>query len=339
MPLNAHIAKRIWGPQSLKQVFTWNPAAEMDTWEEVALIPSRVVKNYWQHGATISVDLTVAGYLQPQDPGNPDAGDDCYVVADLVDSSVNAGGLNYDDVTHRGFYTHAVDVQMGFSVDTDGTQAYSVEQDTPLSSPATGSAGSGSNESVGFFGDQLTASAGTSSSQSRTYQDFEVTNNTTHGAGKEWVKHHLQLRVTDGGGGYSTPWTLRKDKTNEAYGIVPRAAANNPLTSAASFLAQTKAKVRPPAARLHVQIGHTVVITVWDSLDSAPARDLGLCNTWVDADGSTTKDDAAFDASGAGGVQCIDGWFGIGWWKAAAVVAEQQWAAMVDWQKGTVYWA
>jgi hypothetical protein len=184
-------------------------------------------------------------------------------VADLAAGSVvSPGDVSANDDENRGFYTHAIDVQMWFD------DVYAVETEAPPPSAATGSGSvsSGSSENVGFFGDQLTASGSWSTSQggSRTYQDYEIESHTTHKSnlgGSEVMKQHLALRLCDAGP-YVTPFSLVKSDQYLA-GLPPRAVGNLPLMSAASFKAVAPVKKSPAKAKLHVKVKPWLAKVTW----------------------------------------------------------------------------
>jgi hypothetical protein len=212
--------------------------------------------------ASVRLDMTVGGYMQPADPTDTTSDQECYVVADLGAGTVVSPGPGWDDTENRGYYTHAVDVQMWFD------DVYVVDTETPAPSAASGSSSvsSGTSETVGFFGDQLTATGSWSTGQGggRAYQDYETTSMTTHKSnlgGSEVMKQHLALRLCDAGG-YVSPFSL-VDSKQYLVGLPPRATGNLPLLSATSFMASAAPKRAPADAKLHVSIKLVLVKVTW----------------------------------------------------------------------------
>jgi hypothetical protein len=209
---------------------------------------------------SITLQMTVAGYVQPVDASDPSQGEECFVVVDLGKTEVSPGQLIKNDAANRGWYTHSIDVEMYF----DGDTPYCIDADTPQSYPATGSGNmsTGTSETLSFFGTDLTGGLSASQSQGggRTYADFEVSNTTTREPGNHQMRHHLALRVCDAGP-YEDPYSLCGPDKN-LVGLPPRATSNNQLTSAAAFVAVMKGNpmARPEPATLCVNITHTAAI-------------------------------------------------------------------------------
>jgi hypothetical protein len=317
MPLNEH-QQCIWGPQTQRGGRDY----QLDTTLQIG--PGDTTRQYSQQ-ASVSLEITAAGYTQPVNVTNPSEGDECYVVVDLANSLVTPGPLAGTDDSNRGWYTHAVEVSMRF---LDASAPYVIDVDTPQSSAATGSESQSDSETIGFFGDQLTGTATTGESTTRTFGDFEVTNTTVKGppAPHPVMTHHLALKVSDGGGGYTGPFSLINDK-HELSGLVPRSAGNNPLTSAACFLAQMPQKQLPATATLDVVIKHWLALVVWHDGDG------GVGDETSDVDDFPLPD----AASAAASWKSYAGWTGI-WW--AVIQAEQSsWSFAVDFQNGKLDWA
>ena len=218
----------------------------------------------------LSLKLQAAGYTQTADATDPSRGDEYYVVADLGDSTVSPGNMAADDDESKGYYTHAIDVRMSLGAPQGGAAGlqnqYGLDTYTPQSSPATGSGtiSSGSSETLGFFGAQLTASGSVSSAEggSRSYQDYEVQAETGQGDGPAEISYHLALRVCDAGP-YKSPFSLIRSDDKNLAGLPPRATSNLPLTSAASFVATGPAKEFPGPAELRVTVRHWLAKVVW----------------------------------------------------------------------------
>jgi hypothetical protein len=236
--------------------------------------------------SALSLNLTAAGYVQPVNPKDPNSDNECYIVIDLAGSTVSPGTLDKDDSENRGYYTHGIEIRMSLAGEAaiPPLLDWKVDASTPPTSPATGSGSvsTGSSVSGGFFGTQLTATGGWSSSESggRTYQDYEVKNNTTHktvqGTGSEEAVYDLALRLCDTGP-YRTPFSLIKADDSYLAGLPPRATADLPLTSAASFMAILPVKHYPQVDDLTVTIKHWLAKVVWYSTE-IPASHVGVMN-------------------------------------------------------------
>jgi hypothetical protein len=306
MPLNEH-AKLLWGPQTLKGQHSWTAG------QGIGKIDRGVVEydvGDVAQDATVNLEMTVAGYVQPVNQANPDQGDECYVVVDLANTTVTPGLLVKNDDSNRGWYTHSIVVRMSFK----SPSLYAVDVDSPQSSAATGSGSSSNTSSIGFFGDQLTGSLSSTDGGSRSYEDFEVTNLTTHGKGNEVVNHQLALKLSDAGA-YTAPFSLVND--HQLAGLVPRAAGNLPLTSAAAFVATLPTKKRPEPATLEVNFHHAVALVVWQSPGS-----------W----GTEVDDPNNFDMGGDW--QCYPALTGS--WEGLAQSSDSGWSFVVDFENGKV---
>jgi hypothetical protein len=290
--------------------------------------------------ASVLLRMNVGGYAQPANPKDPSSDNECYVVADLgAGSVVSPGDVSANDDENRGFYTHAVDVQMWFD------DVYGVETETPPPSAASGSGSvsTGSSESFGFFGDQLTATGSWSTSQggARTYQDYEIESHTSHKTnlgGSEVMKHHLGLRLCDAGP-YVTPFSLVKEQY--LAGLPPRAIGNLPVTSAASFKAVTPVKRYPPAVKLHVKIKPWLAKVTWWSSTSPKhwfvKPDVGGRTVQAVGGGLTAETVAEYDvAKGPGAYAMLTAGVVSGMYVALPWSNEFLWSFNVDFANGRV---
>jgi hypothetical protein len=217
--------------------------------------------------ASAHLGISVAGYHQPADPqGNSSDDVEYYVVVDLGNggSTVSPGTLAETNEDNKGFYTHAVEVQMSFD------SVYALDTDVPPSTQASGSTSYSDSLSVGFFGDQLTATESTSQTGSRAYGDYEITNSSTPDVIGKGAVHHYALRLSDGGGGYRSPFSLIDSPTSgvslhHLLGLVPRSTSRFALTSAAAFRATLPAKTPPDPAVLTITVKHWLAKVVWYS--------------------------------------------------------------------------
>lgn len=272
MPLTK-AAQRAWAPETLRYANDFT-------------LPVQANDSPFPGGsqtADLHLELTVGGYVQPGSATDSTKGEEYYVVADLAGSTFTPGTMICDDAANRGFYTHSIDVKMTFdavvpatgapsgalTLATSHTSPYVMETSTPVTSLASGSSSSGSSTSAsfGFFGDTLTGTVGvgTSESDSRSYQDFEVSSRPSHAPSAETAEQFLALRVSDLGG-YHIPADLVDNKHNLTT-LPPRATSAMPIVSAASFLHVGAAKSPPPAAVLAGRVEATLVGMFW--LDGA----------------------------------------------------------------------
>ncbi len=292
--------------------------------------------------ASVLLKMNIAGYHQASGPTDATSDDECYVVADLgAGSVVSPGGLGANDDENRGYYTHAVDVQMWF----DGDQ-YAVEAETPVPSAASGSGSSSSStsETVGFFGDQLTASGSWSTSQGggRTYQDYELESHTTHKTnlgGSERMIQHLALRLSSAGP-YETPFSLVGSDQYLA-GLPPRAIGNLPLMSGASFKAVVPVKTYPGPGTLHVSVRPWLAKVAWwgmkDPAHWFKAPNVGGQKAQPVGSGAAFKTVAEYDLTKGPGAMMVLNWAGPeGVYVALPWSNEFTWSFSVDFANGKV---
>jgi hypothetical protein len=317
-------AKKVWGPTPL------NDSRIMDL-SRAGLPISLPAADL----PSLQLKLQIAGYAQAADPSDDTSDTEYYVVADLGTnkSEVSPGAQVGNDDENVGFYTHSVDVQMWF----DGS-AYAVDQDTPDASAASGSgsSSSGQSETIGFFGSQLTGTVSSSTTQggSRTYEDYEVQNLTTHksdvGSGSEVMKHHLALALCDAGP-YVTPFSLIGSDKYLA-GLPPRATSNLTLTSAASFLVSEQAKQVPAPATLHLSIKQWMARVVWLKPFTPPPK-VGTPQLVVQGNaGTSTVTVDEYDLTkGSGVLQMTTGAYAV-----IPLPFESDWSFNVDFANGKV---
>jgi hypothetical protein len=291
--------------------------------------------------ASVLLKMNIAGYVQPANPKDSSSDNECYVVADLAAGSVvSPGDVGANDDENRGYYTHAIDVQMWF----DDVYAVETEAPPPSAVSGSGSVSSGSSESVGFFGDQLTATGSWSTSQggARTYQDYEIESHTTHKTnlgGSEVMKQHLALRLCDTGP-YVTPFSLVKSDQYLA-GLPPRAIGNLPLMSAASFKAVAPVKHSPAQAKLHVKVKPWLAKVTWWSM-TAPRHwfghpDLGGQQVQAVGGGVELETVAEYDLTrGPGGYPLATAGVPTGVYLALPWSNEFVWSFDVDFANGSV---
>jgi hypothetical protein len=310
--------------------------------DQAASIPSIGSFDSGGQQASVLLKMNVAGYVQPVNAKDPASDDECYVVADLAAGSVvSPGDLSANDDENRGYYTHAIDLHMWFD------DLYAVEAEAPPPSAATGSGSvsSGSSESIGFFGNQLTATESWSTSQGggRAYQDYEIESHTTHKTnlgGSEMMKQHLALRLCDSGP-YLTPFSLINSDQYLA-GLPPRAIGNLPLMSAASFKGQAPVKKSPAKATLHVTVKPWLAkMTWWSSI--APGHwfshpDLGGQQVQTVGEGVEMETVAEYDLTKGPGVSLTEK-AGIltGTYLALPWSNEFAWSFVVDFENGEVH--
>lgn len=293
--------------------------------------------------ASALLQMNVGGYVQPVDPHDPSSANECYVVADLGAGSLTSPGqMVCNDQENRGYYTHAVEVKLWF----DGS-AYAVDTEAPPPSSASGSGSSSSSSStsVGFFGDQLTASESWSTSEagSRGYQDYEAESHSTRTSnlgGSDVVDQRFALRLSNGGP-YVTPFSLLGSDQYLA-GLPPRAAGNLPLVTAASFKAVSPVKQYPGPARLHVSIQSSLAkVTWWDGATTPShwfkAPQVGGQPTQVIGPGAALTRPGDYDLSrGPGVYPMTTAGVMTGTYVALPWAHEFSWAFDVDFASGKV---
>jgi hypothetical protein len=149
-------AKTVWGPVPLRDSRSLD-LTKLGSFFKNVPVPAGDLPN-------VQLKLEVAGYAQAANPKDDASDTEYYVVADMAtdSSTVGPGSQVVNDDEKCGFYTHSVDVQLWFE-----DSAYAVDQDTPASSAASGSGSnsSGTTETFGFFGDQLTGTVSSTASQ------------------------------------------------------------------------------------------------------------------------------------------------------------------------------
>lgn len=292
--------------------------------------------------ASVLLKMNIAGYVQAANPTDESSDDECYVVADLgAGSVVSPGDVGANDDENRGYYTHAVDVEMWF----DGDQ-FAVEAETPSPSGASGSGSSSrsSSESVGFFGDQLTATGSWSTSEGggRTYQDYELESHTTHKTnlgGSERMKQHLALRLSNAGP-YVTPFSLVGSDQYLA-GLPPRAIGNLPLLSGASFKTVVPVKTHPGPGTLHVSVRPWLAKVAWwamkDPAHWFKAPNVGGQKLQSVAFAAGDETVAEYDLTKGPGAMPQSNWAGLeGTYVALPWSNEFTWSFSVDFTNGKV---
>jgi hypothetical protein len=254
---------------------------------------------------SVRLQMNIAGYQQVVDVNDPMGNTEYYIVVDLGSGSfASPGDLHSNTAEGRGYYIHAVDVQMWFE------DSFELDGETPLPSSAAGSGNNSasSSDTVGFFGTQLTASQSETVSHGggRSFPDYEMESHSTHKnnlGGNEVLKHHFALKLCDGGP-YHSPFSL-VDSDHNLFGLPPRAVGNMPLVSAAAFKAVAPVKTMPPKAILRVSVNLWLANVAWWGLTPNhwfKTPDLGGQTGTMVGDGLAVVAVDAFDVTKGPGV-------------------------------------